>query len=106
MRWKEAFDSLPGLHGLKPDWDSYGALAIDSRAIFSALEFILKLPSRIDIDSPVVVPHPHGGVEFEWDCFGISFDRMGNAVYEHDDSESTVSGFRNIYKALREIRSC
>ncbi len=64
--FKAAIESeLDRLAALPPNWDQYGAPAIDSRIIAAARGFLHALPERIAY-RPRVVPMSPGHLQFEW----------------------------------------
>jgi len=56
---------LNRLAALKSNWDGYGASEIDPSAIGRARAFVQSLPANL-APSPLVVPLPDGGLQFEW----------------------------------------
>ena len=56
---------LQQLLGLSPDWDSYGARAIEP-AIVAAAQHLLSSIARSEIELPSVVPTSSGGLSLEW----------------------------------------
>jgi hypothetical protein len=54
---------------LKADWDSYGALPIDPRAIECARRLLAVMSHE-----PQMVPTTRGGVQFEWHRDGIDVE--------------------------------
>jgi hypothetical protein len=53
------------LEQLKPNWDGYGALALDRAIIAAAKTFIARLPENL-APRPRVVPMSPGNLQFEW----------------------------------------
>ena len=64
-----ATDRLTKIAKLPANWDSYGALPIDPRAIESARKLITALSHP-----PQIVPTTEGGIQLEWHRDGIDFD--------------------------------
>lgn len=62
---------LVALSQLPPDWDSYGARAVQHTAIQSALRFLAWIP---DAPIPAVVPVATGGVQVEWHLPGLDIE--------------------------------
>jgi hypothetical protein len=62
---KRRKDALDFLLELKPNWDSYGAPAIDPRAIVAARAFL---------GEPIPVPTVNGGVELVWEWQNLELE--------------------------------
>jgi hypothetical protein len=80
------------LRDLKPDWDTYGAPAIDPDAIRRAEAFV----EMVTKSTPRLVPMSSGGVDVEFDTlrgmeFSVSFEPTLNSAYfyiaEGDEAE-------------------
>jgi hypothetical protein len=56
---------LDELGHLQPNWDSYGAPAIDQKILAAARRFIHSLPENL-VSPPLVVPMSPGNLQFEW----------------------------------------
>lgn len=56
---------IEALRLLKPNWDSYGAPAIDPKIIAAGLKFVGSLPENIAV-RPRVVPMSPGNFQLEW----------------------------------------
>lgn len=74
-------DKFDALLQLKPNWDSYGAVVPNPRAVAKANQFYLRLPGSWD-----VVPGADGSVQLEQHCDGFdieltvtAFDGSGDA---------------------------
>ena len=65
--------SLVELLELEPNWDSYGALAVDPWRVNAMLE-VLALVMRDDTPVPTVCPTSKGGVQVEWHERGIDLE--------------------------------
>ena len=61
---------LKELLQLEPNWDTYGALAIDPKYVAAALKFILTIVPDA-APAPAVVPTSRGGVQLEWYMTGL-----------------------------------
>jgi len=57
--------ALDSLRTLAPNWDGYGARAIDTAVIDAAKSFIANLPENL-VCRPHVVPISNGTVQLEW----------------------------------------
>ena len=57
--------TIDRLAALEPNWDSYGAPALDRDIVDTAREFIGRLASYITAQ-PLVVPMSSGALQFEW----------------------------------------
>jgi len=57
--------ALDSLRTLAPNWDGYGAPAIDSAVIEAAKSLIAKLPENL-VCQPRVVPTSNGTLQQEW----------------------------------------
>jgi len=57
--------AIESLRALAPNWDGYGAPAIDPHVIEAAKAFIAKLPENIAF-RPLVVPMSNGTLQLEW----------------------------------------
>jgi hypothetical protein len=56
---------IEALRGLTPNWDGYGAPAIDPEVIQAAKQFIARLPMNLAF-RPQVVPTSNGSLQLEW----------------------------------------
>jgi hypothetical protein len=64
--WNGAVQAdIRALGKLEPNWDGYGAPAIDLAAIAAAEAFVAKLPGNL-APRPRVVPTAHGMLQLEW----------------------------------------
>lgn len=61
------------LFALEPNWDSYGAAAIDPKVAVRGLNFLGRVLRR-ESPAPNVVPTPDGGVQFEWRQSGVELE--------------------------------
>jgi hypothetical protein len=61
----EVHTALDSLGTLAPNWDGYGAPAIDPAVIEAAKSFITKLPEDL-VSRPHVVPMSNGTLQLEW----------------------------------------
>ena len=57
--------AIESLRALAPNWDSYGAPAIDPDVIEAAKAFIAKLPENVAF-RPLIVPMSNGTLQLEW----------------------------------------
>ncbi len=57
--------ALDSLRTLVPNWDGYGASAIDPAVIDAAKSLIAKLPADL-VHQPQVVPISNGTLQMEW----------------------------------------
>ncbi len=57
--------ALDALRMLAPNWDGYGAPAIDAAVIDAAKSFISRLPESL-VSRPRVVPMSNGTLQLEW----------------------------------------
>lgn len=60
-----AIDKMRTFVDLPPDWDSYGAVTPTQVAVEAAINLWNLFPDGV-ISNIYVVPHPHGGVSFEY----------------------------------------
>lgn len=65
--------SMGNLVNLLPDWDSFGAQAVDPARFISALRLLPHI-IRENIPVPSVVPTGQGGIQFEWHTRGIDLE--------------------------------
>jgi hypothetical protein len=90
--------TLNHLRALKPGWNSYGAPAIDERAIRAA-EAILRTPGQ-------AVPTVHGGVQIEWHCDGVDAEFElgpdGQQVFEDTRAEEVQRLKRELAEARKD----
>ncbi len=70
---RETSEALNSLLELPPNWDSYGAAAIDPRCTAYALE-LLGSTMRDHSPAPAVVPTSRGGVQLEWHMRGLDLE--------------------------------
>ncbi|NUN00969.1 MAG: hypothetical protein HUU41_07630 [Bryobacteraceae bacterium] len=86
---------------LPPNWDSYGAGAVDARVVHAAINFINGF-LRPSSPAPRVVPLSSGGLQLEWRRKGVDleivFDRDAKPFFYWRDR---VSGEESEH-ALRE----
>jgi hypothetical protein len=66
-------EAIESLLTLPENWDSYGARAIESRAVRAAIE-LLRSIVQLDTPQPVVVPTNQGGIQIEWHTQGIDLE--------------------------------
>lgn len=69
---------------LKPNWDGYGAPALDRASIETAIRISEALQDVFEVHPPHVVPVPTGDVQFEWDREGKSLEieiEDGDTIY-------------------------
>jgi hypothetical protein len=96
----------------KPNWDSYGAKAVDPNAVKAAIEFVLVYLRPADL-APSIVPTCDGGIQLEWHTdhldlvIGISpsgktslFSSHGGC--EHDFEVAQTLHIREAIELLRE----
>jgi hypothetical protein len=57
--------AIESLRALAPNWDGYGAPAIDADVIEAAKAFIAKLAENV-ASRPLVVPMSNGTLQLEW----------------------------------------
>jgi hypothetical protein len=57
--------AIESLRALAPNWDGYGAPAIDPDVIEAAKAFIARLPENVAF-RPLVVPMSNGTLQLEW----------------------------------------
>jgi len=65
--------TLEDLEALKPNWDSYGAAAIDPACIVRARE-VEQLLDSFTMGPPSIVPTSSGGVQLEWHKHGLDLE--------------------------------
>jgi hypothetical protein len=58
---------------LPPNWNSYGAKAIDLARVGAAWQ-LLTAVMRDETPPPAVVPAPRGGIQVEWHTRGIDLE--------------------------------
>lgn len=58
---------------LKPDWDSYGALAPDPWCL-ETVPCLLGVIMRLDTPAPMVVPLGGGGIGLEWHTVDVDLE--------------------------------
>lgn len=69
--WLQGIEkNLRDLLLLQPNWDSYGATAIDEKIVLKAFNLLFSIESK-DIPKPVVVPVSDGGIDIEWNIAKI-----------------------------------
>lgn len=71
--FQPVLDRMKHILELEEGWDSYGAPAIDPRAVRSAL-LLLDASMGAGVPVPAVVPSSRGGVQLEWHLGGIDFE--------------------------------
>jgi hypothetical protein len=101
VEWQDYGQSLPAwfdplmqgfvdVFTLPPNWDSYGAGAVDPRLVQDAINLMNSLlaPSS---PAPRVVPLSSGGIQLEWHRKGIDlevvFDRDEQPFFNFQDRE-------------------
>jgi hypothetical protein len=75
-----AIQGFVDLLTLPPDWDSYGAGAIDPRVVHEAMNLISGLLGPAS-PAPHVVPLSSGGLQVEWHRKGVDLE----VVFERDE---------------------
>jgi hypothetical protein len=75
MKHEMSMDRFDVLANLKPNWDSYGAVVPDPRAVAKAKELFWKLPGLW-----TVVPCADGSVQLEQHCDGFDIEMQISAV--------------------------
>lgn len=107
--------SMAELLQLEPDWDSYGARRVEPRTIPYGLD-LLKYSMREATPTPLVVPAPRGGLQFEWHTGGMDLevevlpdgrlsyyleDAIQQSESEHEGDVSSIS--EHLARALAEL---
>jgi len=69
----QTLKSLAKLLNLPPNWDSYGALPIDSGCAEFALSILIQIMGD-PTPPPSIVPTVSGGVQLEWHMKGIDLE--------------------------------
>jgi hypothetical protein len=64
---------LFNLLSLRPNWDSYGAYAIEIESVVNALNMLEKI-ADLNTPKPSVVPTVLGGIQLEWHTKGIDLE--------------------------------
>ena len=110
-RQKEAMvEEILALGKLRPNWNGYGAEAIDAAVIERADQFAVELP--LDAPRPQVVPMTRGRLQLEWHRNGrsleIEFETPELIHYLRCDEssgieEEAVVAFQARRKAIRLI---
>jgi hypothetical protein len=94
-------ERIEAMRALKPNWDSYGADAPDSRTLAIAQEFFTRLVAAIGLNEPQVVPSRTGGVCALWAMNGceleVGVERTGDTVlidylFESKQGNEVVEG--------------
>lgn len=70
---RSTVEALSELLALEPDWDSYGARAVDPFHVYTVLQ-VLALVMRDDTPAPSIGPTNRGGVQVEWHEHGIDLE--------------------------------
>jgi hypothetical protein len=81
-------DRLDKIAALEPNWDSYGALSIDPRAVAEVRSFLKKWPKGWS--KPFIVPTTSGGIALEWqddEDFTMIWNPDGTFRVEEDDDD-------------------
>ncbi len=94
-------EQIGQLARVAPDWDSYGAAAVDPEAIQSALDIADALAAHSSIAPPVVTATPHGHVGLCWD----TGDRSIDASIDPDGAIEMVVIHRSRRGRDREVRT-
>lgn len=98
----------------EPDWDGYGASAIDLMALRNAQNFVRALPEGIPV--PEFAPEPDGSISFDWiqsrhRLFSLSIgssNRLAYAWLDGSDKGHGVArfdGFNVPARILADIQS-
>lgn len=69
----DAIQQVSDLTALAPDWDSYGAKAVNADAAIDAVQLLLKI-AYPEISAPSIVPLADGGLQLEWHRGGIDVE--------------------------------
>jgi len=65
-------EQLDDLLRLSPDWNSYGAPAINPACVAKARQIAQSLPTGVP--EPLAVPMSDGGVQLEWHRGGVDLE--------------------------------
>jgi hypothetical protein len=71
--FRPAAEPLADLLNLPPNWDSYGARAVQPTNVVAGLQLLLTI-MRDDTPVPFAAPTCRGGVQFEWSTQGIDLE--------------------------------
>lgn len=85
-----AVQQIARLAHLPPNWDSYGAPAIDTESVIAAFD-VLELAINADASQPTIVPAKRGGIQLEWSRGAANLEITvmgleGRAYYSNDDA--------------------
>jgi hypothetical protein len=69
----ETEEAIRRLTTLPPNWNSYGARAVQPPIVQSAIELLHEIVRR-DTPCPSVVPTARGGIQLEWHTRGIDLE--------------------------------
>jgi hypothetical protein len=99
-------DKLSQLLTLAPNWDSYGAQALDPQHALAALCLLGRVMHN-DSPPPSVVPTSRGSVQLEWHTNGVDLEISVLAPNEfHVQYESAEESWeRNLISDLSLLRS-
>lgn len=108
--WLEATSaSLCSLLALPPNWDSYGAPAIQAQSVIASID-LLRVIMRDDSPGPAVIPTSEGFVQLEWHRDGIDFEievrSLGRYLAAFENSETGENWEREIAWDLSPLVRC
>src|SRR2546427_9995094 len=84
-RWvMPALQSIAELTALPPNWDSYGARAINRHIVNASLNLLVSI-MRDSTPPPSAVPTAQGGVQLEWHARGIDLEITLNPHQTHPE---------------------
>lgn len=97
---------------LQPDWNSYGANAVDPYTASTAATLLLEILTERD-PTPAIVPTARGGMLIEWHDYGVDLEvdvRSPTSIHvayqdQNHDEEVCSADFQAVVEKLNLLRS-
>jgi len=112
QQFSNALSQLQSAHGLRPNWDSYGAMnpstIVISRSfilLWNLYGYFTKLGESLP--EPFVAPVPDGRIQFEWEAgnieFEVTIDEQGKMEYLLSECNGKDRFAEGIVETEREL---
>ena len=101
-------ESIKEFEGLRHDWDTYGANALDDRAVQGAMSLIIEA-ERTCCSPNEIVPLSSGGLGLRWSYDGVELevdidpDKTCSAYFEAGGDETELPRGSSLSKAMELV---